>query len=361
MRLADKTWFIGKGDLGRFLNELRGLGRVYVPAEMGDYLDYEPLPDEFSISSMPIAVIRTTSSLKPFVLPVRMPVARYGLPSGTRELEDAGGVDVFVVGPKACDCRALDLMDRVFLEGEVTDPFYKARRDKLTVISTDCTEPYDTCFCTLVGLNPYPDSGFDINLSPVRDGFIAESGSAKGAELVKRFRVFFLEADKEQLEQRRKNRQETRRKLLDINREFKLDRSRDELVTSNYHSEAWEYHVRNCVECGACNFVCPTCHCFFLSDHRARAGFERLRQWDGCMLAGYSRMAGGLTPRLRLVDRFRNRYVCKFEFEKSRYGEEYCVGCGRCIVACMGKIDMRAVLRDVEMHPVIARETGELR
>ena len=38
----------------------------------------------------------------------------------------------------------------VFLEGDFQDPDYKARRDNLLVISGDCTDAKDVCFCTIL-------------------------------------------------------------------------------------------------------------------------------------------------------------------------------------------------------------------
>ncbi|HEC83419.1 MAG TPA: hypothetical protein ENI46_02895, partial [Firmicutes bacterium] len=47
------------------------------------------------------------------------------------------------------------------------------------------------------------------------------------------------------------------------------------------------------------------------------------------------------------VERFRHRYYHKLDYFPKTYGFEACTGCGRCIVACPGKIDMRKVLKEV--------------
>ena len=74
--------------------------------------------------------------------------------------------------------------------------------------------------------------------------------------------------------------------------------------------------------------------------------------WDGCYFPGYWRMAGGLTPKPRLTTRFENRFNCKFDYFVENYDVEACTGCGRCIEACMAKIDIRECLQELSSRPV---------
>jgi len=83
--------------------------------------------------------------------------------------------------------------------------------------------------------------------------------------------------------------------------------------------------------------------------------FQRIKEWDACSYAGYSRMAGGSSPRLGLMERFRHRYLHKFEYFPKNFGFEACTGCGRCIEGCMGKIDMRKVLKELDLSTVGAK------
>ena len=56
---------------------------------------------------------------------------------------------------------------------------------------------------------------------------------------------------------------------------------------------AWQEFSADCVECGACTNICPTCHCFYLYDQTLGPDkFERIRTWDSCLLSTYHRMAG---------------------------------------------------------------------
>ena len=57
-----------------------------------------------------------------------------------------------VFGVRACDCRALEILDRVFL-AEPEDSFYRDRREHGAVVSLACQEPEETCFCGTFGID----------------------------------------------------------------------------------------------------------------------------------------------------------------------------------------------------------------
>jgi len=79
----------------------------------------------------------------------------------------------------------------------------------------------------------------------------------------------------------------------------------------------------------------------------ANDNIKRVKYQDSCQFSGYARVAGGATPRPELFERLRNRYLCKYDYRPEALGLVACTGCGRCIDACQGKIDMREVMVDV--------------
>ena len=249
------------------------------------------------------------------------------------------------LGVKACELASLSILDQAY-GGDYADPLYQKRRDDSIIVSSDCTLPSPSCFCTLLGGTPYPEKGFDLNLSKVWDGFVLEVGSPKGRIILEGFDEALKEVVKEEDETREKVRSEAIQKVKSQNEEFNFKADLIGLISGSWNSEVWKKYSETCVECGACNHACPTCHCYFLDDV-AREDFVRIRGWDACQYSGYAVTAGGGTPRPDLYERFRNRYFCKFRYLFKNYGDYGCTGCGRCIDGCQGKIDLRSVLTEL--------------
>lgn len=253
-------------------------------------------------------------------------------------------------GAKACDLRSLNILDYVFKEGDFKDPFYIDSREKTVIIAGDCSEYRENCFCLALGINPYPEENFDLGFSEVSGGFIFTIDSPKGESLIKSYQAYFKKASAEQIKERENKRKEFlkayRKKISRDN--FPEKSTWQENVKRHNLSQIWEDRSEKCVECGACNLVCPTCHCFILEDYkRAEEKFARARIWDSCQYKGFARVAGGANPRSRLAERIRNRFIKKFDFFPVNAGLYACTGCGRCSEACIAGIDIRDVLKEL--------------
>ena len=291
---------------------------------------------------------RASQSPKGFYFPASESVGRYGQASAATSAEPE---PVALVGVRACELRARNYLDKVFSGGEFADPAWAARRDSTTIISCDCLQQTKSCFCTVVGGQPYPMEGYDVNLTPVAGGFVAEVATDKGREWLGE--AGLPEATAEQLAERDRLRQQAVDQVRQQNTQFTFtaaDDSQPKLPEGDEPS--WGQFAADCVECGACTNICPTCHCFYLYDHAPEPeAFERVRTWDSCLLSTYHRMAGGvglkLTPRPALSSRLANRVLHKFTYSPQQYGLLGCVGCGRCFDACLGEIDIRAVVQEL--------------
>lgn len=259
-----------------------------------------------------------------------------------------------LLGAKSCDLSAIKLLDWVFMNGAFVDPYYSKKRNDTLIISTDCKDFSENCFCTLVGEKPYPETGFDINISEIKDGYLLEAGTEIGEELLIKRNI--ANATDIQIEERRFEREEVKnalsRSLEDRGFGFNY-LSLDYVVKNSSQSSIWDNESKRCVECGACTFVCPTCHCFLLSPS-GKSYFSKHRNWDSCLYYGFARVAGGANPRGKLRDRLRNRFIKKFVFFPEVLDRLGCTGCGRCIDACLGKIDIRKVLEEVSSEKSIS-------
>jgi sulfhydrogenase subunit beta (sulfur reductase) len=345
----NKTYFITGSDFEKLLNVLGKSGKVYIP---GEALSREgtsnfPYTELGENESYGFRGYRPADPLKTFLFSGRTTVAEY--PSSGGDIPGIPSEPLTVVGAASCDIESLKSLDAVFLQDEFTDIFYQDRRKSTFIISADCEHPRENCLCTLAGIYPYAKEGFDLNISSADNGYIIEVGSDKGAAVVAENAVFFAGVPTGLLDERMKKRAGTTEKVKEINSEYRLSKNRSELLDAQRESDGWFDHVSTCIGCGACLFSCPTCHCFLLYDRKNESGTsERIKEWDACSYAGYSKMAGGSSPRLGLMERFRHRYLHKFEYFPKNFGFEGCSGCGRCIDGCMGKIDMRKVLKALD-------------
>jgi ferredoxin len=264
-----------------------------------------------------------------------------------KELEEKPRRPEIFVGLKNCDLRALEILDSVFREGDFVDPRYVEYRKKNLIISADCDDYKEVCYCVYLGVSPYPKKNFDLNISEISKGLLIEIDSEKGQAIIDKYRGLFKKASSEQLKEKEKNRALMQKKLEENVKQMhlpRLERIKD-LIRKNPNSQVWKDKAGACVECAACTQVCPTCHCFLLYDAPVKAGFAKFKIWDSCQLQGFARVAGGATPRPRRWQRLRNRYVKKFDFFEKALGIYACTGCGRCIEACPGEIDMREIFK----------------
>ncbi len=332
-------YYLTKNSWKRLLSGLTETCDIYVLKECNGSLSYELLVKE-SLSSDEIVFggVRAVQSVKSFFHLYAEDVSKVKSQPRKR----------IIVGVKACDLTALAVMDKMFMEGDCVDPFYKMKRDNTVIITSDCTKPNNYCFCTLLGNKPYSEKGFDLNISQSKDGFIVEVGSDKGKALVDGNRSIFGGEAKENLnEDRVKSREKVLEKVKQINAEFNLKAGFWNDLSKKHNSPGWKTESEMCVECGACTNVCPSCYCFLLADIPGKDDFSRMKYQDSCQYSGYARVAGGASPRPEIHERFRNRYLCKYEYRPASLDLVACTGCGRCIEACQGKIDKRKVLAGI--------------
>ena len=352
--------YLSRDNLFAWLDGLKTEYEVFVPVKKGAYRFYQRYtePSQALRQDIVIGEVRTADPLKGFFTPVREKVAEGFNP----EVPARQHKPFAIVGVKACDLTGFQVQDRVFLNQSdqnpqdpqnqpdlqnQSDPLYaRARADNL-IIAADCSLALETCFCLALDHKPYPESQFDINLSELAEGFIVEIGSAKGRQIIDAHRSLFQPATPGMLHARQEHRQHV---TAEVQRTIEAHQVPHQgqypgIIERNYDASIWQEEAQRCVECGACNTICPTCHCFVLTDEGTGCQFTRYRQWDACLLKDFARVAGGGNPRPQLWMRLRNRFDKKFDFFPKVAGVYACSGCGRCISACPANIDIRSVLK----------------
>ncbi len=251
--------------------------------------------------------------------------------------------DRIVLGVRPCDTAALLLLDRVFLDHRFLDPYYQERRRKTILIGLACNEPGPACFCTALLGDPHGTKGLDILLVDLGEKYLAQPLTPAGEELAAQL----PEAKAADLTRAEKLKQTAVQAM-----KFALDLA--ELKTrleQSFDHEIWEELALPCVNCGVCTYVCPTCHCFDVTDEKFKGPGARLRTWDSCQFSLFTRHASGHNPRPAGKDRLRQRTLHKFRYFPQTHSDEscsallmLCVGCGRCILECPAGIDLKETL-----------------
>jgi sulfhydrogenase subunit beta (sulfur reductase) len=329
--------FISK--LKPLLDALAARMEVYIPVRKTNHFVFVKYD---SASSAPIELneIRACTPVKEFLFPLREVAAMFPGPESAAEVKPFA-----VFGLKDCDIRSIFILDKVFAEDEFKDPLYISRREKMFIVSSDCLQAGESCFCGLFDGKGFPDKGFDLNVSPISEGFVVDIGSRKGHNFVEQNAGLFADLPGTLLAERNQNRIKLRKQLEQRSAEINLADALPQIIESSDNSELFDEQARLCIECQACTRVCPTCHCFYLYDTKQKDYFAKMKIWDSCMRIGYAAVAGGANPNKVLGERLKHRLMHKFVYFLERYGINMCVGCGRCVDADAGGIDLRQVLK----------------
>ena len=179
-----------------------------------------------------------------------------------------------------------------------------------------------------------PEGLFDLWLTGVGDEYVIEIATQKGSGLCKRY-IEAAPAGAPAVGRRA----ETRRDALGRYR-LSLDVSPEEVarvLDAGWDSPMWDELGRKCFSCASCTMTCPTCVCFRMFDRIEidQTSGTRYRRWDSCMFDGFAEVATGENFRPTGTDRLRHRLHRKGKYMLERWGSLGCVGCGRCIHACL--------------------------
>jgi ferredoxin len=251
------------------------------------------------------------------------------------------------LGARACELAAMEVQDRVFLQGAHVDPTYRARRQEACIVAVNCAHrDKGTCFCVSMGTGPRVTSGFDLSLTEVIQGdehfFVAEPGTVVGADIL------------QAVPQRPANQSEVDAAAQavaaiagNMGRELDTTGIKD-LLYGNYEHPRWDEVAARCLNCGNCTMVCPTCFCHTFEDAMDLMGMkaERRRQMDVCFTVDFSYLHGG-SIRTSPKSRYRQWLTHKLATWIDQFGCSGCVGCGRCITWCPVGIDITAEARAI--------------
>lgn len=276
---------------------------------------------------------------KKYFFPQRETLFTYDLSNGFSAKGSKGEVKPsIIIGVHPYDIVALLHMDEIFRETK-SDPYYFEKREASIIIGVNIQKMSEWCFAPFMGTATV-DYGYDIMLTDLGNRYAVQVGTEKGEKLLEKYAKNITNAlarDIQLVGQKK-------REIIGMSQQ-KFDFSSPELIPgmlqkSYGESGFWEKHSENCLACGSCVLVCPTCYCFDVKDNpdlTLESG-ERIRTWDGCLLEDFAKIGSGENFRPTRPTRYRHRYFKKGKYLFDRFGFVSCVGCGRCGSNCLPNI-----------------------
>lgn len=287
--------------------------------------------------------LNTVKSPKDFFFPQTEDMMEFKVDGKNIEVIDTrkASENFVVFGVRACDVRAFDVLDRVFLT-EPRDSYYATKREHGTIVAVACGRPSETCFCTAFGIDPAEPMG-DVTAWKTESDLYLKANTEKGESLLASVAGLTEETDGEAVESQKEKIAEITKKLPLA----KLDTTAfgggktDEF----FNRPEWDELSETCLGCGTCTFVCPTCQCYDIKDFNTGKGVIRYRCWDSCMYSEFTRMAHG-NNRNSQKERFRQRFMHKLVYyPENNDGIFGCVGCGRCVASCPISMNIVKVMK----------------
>jgi ferredoxin len=311
---------------------------VYAPIEENGMVQYGLYEEGAKLN---LDTCKTEKSPKDLLFPQWEDMMHFRMEGKTISIteQERCSQDYVLFGARACDLKAFEVLDRVFLADPV-DTYYAARRAHGITVAMACGNPEDSCFCTVFGIDPANPTA-DLVLWKAGEEYYAEAQTKRGEELMANWET--EEADAAAVEPVKA---EITKKISEKPfANLDLTGLDGDHMMEMFNSPQWKKLSLACLGCGSCTFVCPTCQCYDIRDYDSGSDIQRYRCWDSCMYSDFTLMAHG-TNRPTQVERYRQRFMHKLcYYPANNEGLYSCVGCGRCVRKCPMNLNIVKVIK----------------
>ncbi|MGE5614355.1 MAG: 4Fe-4S dicluster domain-containing protein [Bacillota bacterium] len=326
---------LSKNRIGEFLGCLKSSCRVVAPVKNDGLLEFKEIesPDQVQLTDeLPY------KSPKEYLFPQVEKILSFS-PDGEARNESKPRKTV-IFGVKPCDLEALRVLTTVFTKGDYVDTIYKGHLDNTVFIGMGCAGEKPGCFCGERGIDRNSSTQCDIFLEDRGDCYLAAVITPAGRSVMDGFMPGAGGQGTGLIENMAGAAQAVDNKLLE------LDMDENEI----FNIAVWDTASETCLGCGACTYICPTCHCFGFRDTTAKGEANRYRCWDSCMYPKFTLHASGHNPRPTRKERFRQRVMHKYVYIRRNFGLTACTGCGRCVRSCPAGINIRSVVKSIKQE-----------
>ena len=331
---------ISKENLNGLYRKLSAVMPLYMPLKKAGEVNYG-LWTEGAESS--VETLKTVKSPKDLFFPQSETMMNFKTEGKSIEIVDVREEKKpFVLfGVRACDFKAFDVLDRVFLADPV-DTYYQSRREAGVIVTLACSRPEESCFCKAFGIDAAEPMG-DVTAWIDENYLYWRANTEKGKALTATVSELFEEGGDKQVNEQQEKTREIIEKLPFS--QLDLSRFKGENLNELFEAPEWQTLSEACLGCGACTFVCPTCQCFDIRDFKTKEGVIRYRCWDSCMYSDFTLMAAA-NSRTTQLQRYRQRFMHKLVYYPAQHEGLYsCVGCGRCVNKCPQRLNIVKVIK----------------
>ena len=331
---------IAKERLNEVYAKINATMALFIPVKKAGEVNYGVWQDGADVS---LETLKTVKSPKDAFFPQSENMMKFRVDGKTLSVENmnAEKMPTVLFGVKACDYKAIEVLDKVFLADPV-DSYYQSRREATTIVTLACSKPEESCFCKAFGIDATAPQG-DVTTWLDENYLYWQSNTQKGETLTAIVKEFAEDGGEKEVAAQ----QEKTKAVIEVLPFSNLDLSRfkPENLNELFKATEWEELSEACLGCGTCTFVCPTCQCFDVRDCKTRDGIVRYRCWDSCMYSDFTLMAHG-NSRNTQMQRFRQRFMHKLVYYPSQNDGMYsCVGCGRCVNKCPQRLNIVKVAK----------------
>ncbi|MCU0607665.1 MAG: 4Fe-4S dicluster domain-containing protein, partial [Candidatus Edwardsbacteria bacterium] len=170
---------------------------------------------------------------------------------------------------------------------------YVARREAAVFVSIACNTAGPKCFCVCTDSGPFLSKGYDVQLTDLGTHYLAETGTEKGEQFVAGHRQFFGPGREDDMKKRR---------VLEV----EAEKTFQEPVS--FFAKAMRKLDRGAVKPA---FWTKVANDVKLSETEG----ARVRSWDTCDFAGFTREVSGHNPRATRADRRKRWFYHKISMD----------------------------------------------